>query len=127
MRVLTSLLFTSTRWTFDLPDGDWLAFFFNPFPEDVIERVAQRIEQSCRDSRRRVFVIFANSDRLPVLRNMPSFKRIRPRGLYGFLLKTLAPVPFEFFVVEPEETQFTLGRKARPPAEQPTHRAKART
>ena len=86
---------------FDLPDGDWVAFFFNPFAEDVLQRVARRIVESCQGSPRRAYVIFGNSDRLPVLRNIPGFKRIRPRGLHAVLLKTLAPVPFEFFVVEP--------------------------
>ena len=99
---------------FDLPDGDWVAFLFNPFAEDVLRRVAQRIVESRRGSSGRAYVIFGNSDRMPVLRNVPGLKRIHPRGPHALLLKALAPVPFEFFVVELEQTQSTtsaLGRK----------------
>jgi hypothetical protein len=99
---------------FDLPDGDWVAFLFNPFAEDVLRRVAQRIVESRRGSSGRAYVIFGNSNRVPVLRNVPGLKRIHPRGPHALLLKALAPVPFEIFVVEPEQTQSTtsaLGRK----------------
>jgi hypothetical protein len=90
---------------FNLPDGDWVAFFFNPFTEDVLQRVAQRVVESRRGSSRRAYVIFGNSDRMAVLRNFPGLKRIRPRGLPALLLKTLAPVPFEFYLVGSVETQ----------------------
>jgi hypothetical protein len=116
---------------FDLPDGDWVAFLFNPFAEDVLRRVVQRIVESRRGSIGRAYVIFGNSDRMPVLRNVQGLKRIHPRGPHALLLKALAPVPFEFFVVESEETQATssaLGRGSRrPPTEQTTHQARTRT
>lgn len=98
---------------FDLPDGDWVVFLFNPFAEDVLRRVARRIVESRLDSSRRTYVIFGNSDHLTVLRNVPGLKRIRPRGLHVLLLKTLAPIPFEFFVVESEETQPTSSALSR--------------
>ena len=71
-----------------------------------------------------------NSDRMPVLRNVPGLKRIRPRGLHALLLKTLAPVPFEFFVVESEQTQPTSSAlrrgSRRSQTEQPTHQHQAK-
>ena len=67
-----------------------------------MQRVAQRIVDSRRGSSRKAYVIFGNSDRVPVLRNIPGFKRIRPRGLHALLLRTLAPVPFEFYLIVPE-------------------------
>ena len=90
---------------FDFPEGDWVAFFFNPFPEDVLYRVAQRIVDSARVSKGRIYVVFANSDRLPIFRKIPELKRIYPRGPHAMLLRALAPVPFDFFVVETEEAQ----------------------
>ncbi len=109
---------------FEFPEGDWIAFLFNPFTEDVLRRVAQRIVEYTRASRGRIYVVFANSDRLPVLRNIPGLKRIHPSGPHALLLKTLAPVPFEFFVVESEETQPTSSAL---PTERTTHQAKAST
>jgi hypothetical protein len=92
---------------FEFPEGDWIAFLFNPFTEDILQRVAQRIVECARSSRGRIYVVFANSDRLPMLRKIPGLKRIHPSGPHAWLLKTLSPVPFEFFVVESEETQPT--------------------
>jgi hypothetical protein len=109
---------------FDLPDGDWVAFLFNPFAEDVLLRVAQRIVESRRGLMGRAYVIFGNSDRMSVLRNVPGLKRIHPRGPHALLLKTLAPVPFEFFVVESEETQPTSSALQ---IQRTTRQAKART
>lgn len=85
---------------FDLPEGDWIAFMFNPASEDAIERIAQRIRSSCEESPRTVFLVFANSDRLGVLQQLAGFIRLRPRGVYAQLLRAFASAPFEFYSVE---------------------------
>ena len=86
---------------YDLPDGDCVAFFFNPFTGEVLDDVASRIEACCRAAPRTVYVIFANSDRVPLFTSKPSFRRFKPRGFPAALLRALAPARFEFFVVEP--------------------------
>jgi hypothetical protein len=84
---------------FDLPAGNVVAFFFNPFTVDVLEQVAQRIENACRAAPRSVYIIFANSNRLRVFAARPAFRRFKPELLDRIRLATMAPVPIEFFSV----------------------------
>src|SRR5712692_318667 len=86
---------------FDLPAGDIVAFFFNPFTADILDQVAQRIEDGCRAAPRSVFIIFANSNRLPGFAARPAFRRFKPDLLDRIRLVAMAPGPIEFFSVSP--------------------------
>lgn len=87
---------------FDLPDGNVVAFFFNPFTYDVLDRVAQRIEDACRASARSVYIIFANGNRMPLFVDHPAFRPFRPSMIHRGRLAAVTPVPIEFFSVRIE-------------------------
>jgi hypothetical protein len=76
---------------FDLPAGNIVAIFFNPFTVDVLDQAAQRIEDACRAAPRSVYIIFANSNRLPVFAARPAFRRFKPDLLDRIRLATMAP------------------------------------
>jgi hypothetical protein len=82
---------------FDPPEGNFVAFFYNPFTGDILDRVADRIEAACRASPRDVYVIFANSDRVPLFVDRPSLKRFKPSLLRRVWLAATGNVPIEFF------------------------------
>lgn len=84
---------------FDLPDGNCVAFFFNPFQGQVLDAVAGRIEAACRQAPRRIHVIFYNSKRIPLFTNRPAFHRRIPALAHRIKLAALSPVPIEFFDV----------------------------
>jgi hypothetical protein len=83
-------------------DGNIVAFFFNPFTDDILDRVAQRIEHACQTERRLVYIIFANSNRLPLFANRLAFRPFRVSMMHRVLLTAVAPVPIEFFSVRNE-------------------------
>ncbi len=64
---------------FDLPAGNIVAFFFNPFTVDVLEQVAQRIENACRAAPRSVYIIFAQQQSPAGICGSPSFPAIQAR------------------------------------------------
>lgn len=92
---------------FEFPDGNIVAFFFNPFTEDILDRVAQRIEQACQAERRSVYIIFANSNRLPLFANRPAFRPFSVSMMSRVLLAATAPVPIKFFSVRNERLNAT--------------------
>lgn len=84
---------------FDLPEGDCLLFFFNPFTGEVLEQVAQRIEESQKRTPRSIVVAFMNSNRVPLFANRPSFQPLQLPVLELARLRLLSPWPLETFVV----------------------------
>ena len=43
-----------------LPEGPVVCYFYNPFDREVMERVVDRVVQSCRENPREVYVLYAN-------------------------------------------------------------------
>lgn len=84
---------------FGLPDGNVIAFFFNPFTGDVLDRVAQRIEDACRASPCSVYIIFANTNRLPLFAGRPAYRQLTPALMHRIRLAATAPAPIEFFFI----------------------------
>lgn len=84
---------------FDVPDGNVVAFFFNPFTNDVLDCVAQRIEDASRASARSVYIIFANANRAPLFADRPAFRPFAPSLTNRVRLAVLAPFPMKFFCV----------------------------
>ena len=84
---------------FGIPDGNVVAFFFNPFTNNVLDRVAQRIEDACRASARSVYVIFASANPARLFARHPAFRPFVPSLINRLRLAALAPFPMEFFCV----------------------------
>ena len=84
---------------FDLPSGDCVLFFLNPFGGETLDRVTDRIERSWLDSPRSILVAFANSNRVPLFVHRRLFQRLRPTIPDRLRVNFLSPWPFEFFAV----------------------------
>lgn len=82
------------------PPSDFVAFFFNPFPLEIIERVADRIEAAARRSTRPCFVIFANTKRFALFVGRPAFRRISLPLTKQVVLDAVSTVPIEIFALE---------------------------
>lgn len=59
-----------------VPPGNFVAFFFNPFAHEIVDRVADQLEAAARRSTLPSFVIFANTKRLRLFVDRPAFRRI---------------------------------------------------
>ena len=81
-------------------DKNFVAFFFNPFSPEVLDRVADHLERASLRLPRSRFVIFANSNRLPLFRDRPAFHRLRLPLLSRIQLRWLSPVPVELFRID---------------------------
>jgi hypothetical protein len=84
------------------PPGGFIAFFFNPFPLEIVERVASQLEVAARRSERPSFVIFANTKRFELFKDRPAFRRLTPPVFSRARLRVLSTVPVEFFAIEPK-------------------------
>jgi hypothetical protein len=85
---------------FALPEGNIVAFFFNPFLGPILDRVAQNLEDAARESGRAIHVIFANTTGADLFPGRPAFRRIAPRGLARWKLALFGTVPLEFYRVD---------------------------
>lgn len=85
---------------FELPPGNVVAFFYNPFTGDLLDQVARQIEESCRTSDRSVYIVFANSKRVPLFTRCGDLQPFRPSIGHWIRLAIMAPVPIEFYSVE---------------------------
>lgn len=85
---------------FSLPGGNIVAFFFNPFLGVILDCVAQNIEDAARQSKRSIYVIFANTTGADLFPSRPAFKRIHPRGFARVKLALFGTIPLEFYRVE---------------------------
>lgn len=80
---ITSIHTDAADWA--LPAGDCVLYFFHPFTEEVMERVAKNIETSYRESPRKIIVLYYH----PQVQN--TFQRL------WFLQKRLdVPMPFDW-------------------------------
>jgi hypothetical protein len=86
---------------FDLPDGNVVAFFNNPFTGIILDRVAQRIEDACRTSSRSVYLIFVNSNHASLFAGRPAFRRFTPNVMRRIWLAAMSTDPVEFYAVGP--------------------------
>lgn len=85
---------------FELPSGNLVAFFFNPFLGAILDRVAQNIEDAAHESGRTIYVIFANTTGADLFPGRPAFRRIYPRGLARLKLAIFGTIPLEFYRVD---------------------------
>lgn len=85
---------------FELPEGDCVAFFFNPFQGQVLHQVAERIEAACRHSPRRVLIVFLNTHRVLHFTQRPAFHRVTPSIAHRAKLAALSPISVELFDVQ---------------------------
>lgn len=86
------------------PPGGFIAFFFNPFPLEIVERVASQLEVAAHDSERPSFVIFANTKRFHLFKDRAAFRRLTPPVLARARLGMLSTAPVEFFAIDPSAT-----------------------
>lgn len=92
---------------FELPAGNVVAFFFNPFMGNVLTRVTERIEESCRTTPRKMKIIFVNRNRTPLFPGRPSFRPIEPPRIERLKLALFGTIPVDFFEVEPVDRPST--------------------
>lgn len=85
---------------FELPEGNVVAFFFNPFLGAILDRVAQNIEDAARTPGRTIHVIFANTTGADLFPGRPAFRRIKPRGMARLKLALFGTIPLEFYRVD---------------------------
>ena len=45
---------------FDIPPGDLVAFFYNPFDAEILARVLANLDDACRRSPRRLIIVYRN-------------------------------------------------------------------
>jgi hypothetical protein len=78
---------------FEIPDGDCVLFFFNPFKRKTLKAVIDNIESSLRQKPRHMLILYyypsPNSGASGVLEGMQSFRQIPVRMSIGF--KLLSP------------------------------------
>lgn len=84
---------------FALPDGNLVLFFYNPFTGLVLDKVADAVEAAARRSKRHIYIIFANSDRVRLFEGRPAFQKFYPTMGRRALLAAAQNVPIEFFYV----------------------------
>lgn len=85
---------------FELPAGNIVAFFFNPFLGTVLDQVAANIERAAREANRKVYVIFANTTGAALFPGRPAYRRIHPRGIARLKLALFGTIPLEFYCVD---------------------------
>ena len=84
---------------FVLPDGNIVAFFFNPFLGSVLDQVAMNIEKAAQKSGREIYVIFANTTGAALFPGRLGFQRIYPKGIARLKLALFGTIPLEFYHV----------------------------
>jgi len=82
------------------PPENFVAFFFNPFPLEIVDRVAERLATAARHSAKPCFVIFANTKRFMLFATFAHFRRFSPSGRRARLLRAFSTVPVEFFRID---------------------------
>lgn len=82
-----------------IPEGNIVAFFFNPFLGPVLDQVANNLSEAARSSGRRIYVIFANTTGAALFPGRADFQRIRPEGLARLKLTFFGTIPLEFYRV----------------------------
>ncbi len=85
---------------FELPAGNIVAFFFNPFLGTVLDQVAANIERAAGEVNRKVYVIFANTTGAALFPGRPAFHRIHPQGIARLKLALFGTIPLEFYCVD---------------------------
>lgn len=82
---------------FDLPDGDCILYFFNPFGADLLERVVERSLDQARSGKRRIIVILYNPVHLETVAANPRL-RIRPMSYVDQMkMRVFSPYPAAIF------------------------------
>ena len=106
--------------TFDIPDGDCVLFFFNPFDRPVMQKVADNIEASWQRDPRRILIMFYNptdrSGARDILERMPSFHR-SPARIRSLRFRLLSP--FDLVLYESDPAPATQ-RRSRAAQHQPS-------
>jgi len=85
---------------YNLPEGDCILYFFNPFSADLLDRVVSRALDTARSRGTRLILIYYN----PVHRAAMAGDRLirrRPVSLFNRVkLKLLSPYPAEIFELD---------------------------
>lgn len=82
---------------YEPPAGNLITFFYNPFNAKMLDKVVDRILAARQHGRRAVYVIFANSDRMPLFVDRPEFTPLRLELFDRMRLRLFGTVPIEFF------------------------------
>jgi hypothetical protein len=85
---------------FELPRGNIVAFFFNPFLGAILDQVAKNLEKAARASDRAIYVIFANTTGVNLFPGRRAFRRVYPRGIARLKLALFGTIPLEFYRVD---------------------------
>ncbi|MEP7154369.1 MAG: class I SAM-dependent methyltransferase [Betaproteobacteria bacterium] len=68
--------------TFEIPPGDLVCFFYNPFDQTVMAKVLANIEKACAESPRRVVVAYRNPLYADVFDKFPFLRETRSTSTY---------------------------------------------
>ncbi len=84
---------------YDLPDGDCILYFFNPFEAELLDRVVRKYTDSTKCGRDRVIIVYYNAKHDRTLMENKHV-RVRRLSLWARLrLKLLSPHPVQVYEI----------------------------
>lgn len=86
---------------FELPAGDLVLFFYNPFGLDVLERVADRIAEAAAREPRAIRIVYVNPRRWALFAGRPDFRPLAIPLAARAKLALLGAGPIDFFAAGP--------------------------
>lgn len=95
---------------YDPPADNLVAFFYNPFNERVLDKVAERLVAAGQREGRPVYVIFANSNRMTLFAGRPEFRPLGLKLTDRLRLSLLGTVPIEMFRLHDQDSETSQGR-----------------
>ncbi|MFD2184988.1 hypothetical protein [Rhodoplanes azumiensis] len=82
------------------PPGDLALFFYNPFGREVLDRVADRLEEAAADGARKIRIAYVNPRGWALFVGRPAFRRLAIPRAARAKLALFGAGPVEFFSVE---------------------------
>lgn len=86
---------------FELPDGDCIAYFFNPFRAELTAKVMSGFVRQSIDKGQRLIIVYHNPVCLDVVEAMPELRPRKLKGLQRMLLRLFSPYPVRVFELDP--------------------------
>ena len=84
---------------FDVPDGDCILYFFNPFEAELLDRVVRKYTDTPKCGQNRVIIVYYNAKHHGTLTDNKHI-RVRPLSLLARLrIKLLSPHPVQVYEV----------------------------
>ncbi|MBK5960289.1 hypothetical protein CCR97_19085 [Rhodoplanes elegans] len=83
------------------PAGDLVLFFYNPFAREVLDRVADRLEEAAAAEPRNIRIVYVNPRGWALFFGRPAFRRLAVPLAARAKLALLGAGPIAFFTVEP--------------------------